>query len=464
MASHSESNIASPSTEPESTEQMDGIHEEPTTEEDGWVEAEPESDDETKNDNGVIEWLLGTDTHIDDGGAMHMFVDGVDSKLPPIEPIIGKAKELNMNRLMEIIGKDVFGKVDITREEMREKMKSAKKAVITSGKTGETLVDMNKRDCNRHTFSKDVMNKMIPVIEDIIRSDSLHIPFLADMSRMKIENTHGDILYYDEDGFFEFHRDGDVRDESLSGHDQYSMILCIDSGEIDEAVCTSGSTTVCLPTFGYCIRSRIRSPKQRKYLFNHTFQQARTPDNFVIFPAGALHKSHSIIEGDFKLALKFDVFLPKVELSEKQLDEMQHMKRLCSCMRCVPDLYKESNRRLINPATERDRVDRMSMVTAAGERCVCDSSQCSGKEPKCLELCCGYDYSCSCACTRCILTGCISEESYCNHADAEQYYDPNDEKYKYYEDYDDRDYYEDEHDYYDTEDDFCNGYEGPDEW
>lgn len=385
---------------------------------------------------------------------------GIDGNIPPVSPFYGKAKDSAISNVLSILGRNLFDNSEITLEQIKEQMTEQQKAVIAFTKTGDTFVDISRRDCNRLTFNRDVMETLHDQILNIIFDDSLKLP--VDKRDVRLEMTHGDILYYQEGGFFEYHRDGDIRDGISDEYDQYSMVLCLDSGETNRFENYSGCTSVVLPTinkliYDQVIRHERGSVKRSVDMDIHTYPQTCMKNYFVVFPSNALHKSHGVQRGDFKLALKFDIFIKKrVFTLEKAY---LHVKRnyYCSCMECSPYLYKKETIDLIAPTTDENKMKRVILdLSNKKTLCNCNYSCCK---------CC-----CVCTCSKCI----INKIEMCNSC---QYWSDVEDKEKYDEDYeewskwddfdederrykesldDNGDYYDD---YYDEEDTFCNGYE-----
>lgn len=387
---------------------------------------------------------------------------GTDGNIPPVSPFYGKAKDSSVSNVLSILGRHVFDNPTITLEQIKERMMEERKAVISSMRTGTTFVDMEKRDCNRLTFDRDVMETLHDQILNIVFDDSLKLPI--DKRDVRLEMTHGDILYYQEGGFFEYHRDGDIRDDISDEYDQYSMILCLDSGETDRFENYSGCTSVILPTINKLIYDQFIKQtkvtiKQSVRMDVHTYPQTCMKNYFVVFPSNALHKSHSIVRGDFKLALKFDVFIKKRVFTLEKADLHVRRNYYCSCMECSPYLYKEETIDLIAPSTDENRLKRV-VLDLSNKKTLC----------KCSYKCCGY--CCICTCSKCIIND-LKMCDYCQHySEDEDKYEKYDEDYneewgkwddfdederRYKESLDNNDDYYD--DYYDEEDSFCNGYE-----
>ena len=389
----------------------------------------------------------------------------VDGNIPPVSPFYGKADSRPIMEILSSIGLEIFGDSLMTLETLRTRMEIEDKAVISSKKTGKTFVDLDKRNCNRLTFGNPLMESMKDQIMQILCENSVKLP--VDPNDIELEMSHGDILSYTDGGFFDYHRDGDIRPEHASGAsrdqiDQYSMILCLDSGNEDRFDSLSGCTSVYLPSknllifeqeLGGALKHNKKVPMDL-----HTYPQSRMKNHFVVFPSNALHKSHPINEGDFKLALKVDLFIkrPKLTLEDAEL----HIKRnyYCSCLNCFPHIYTTETKHMIVPSNSKDKLERGFLDLRNR------MSQC-----KCHERCC--ESCCNCTCAKCIDSNiettlmcelceheCDNYWSYgdaSSHGDDDEHYDEHYEHYEHYE-HDEHDKWD--QDYY-SEDSFCNGYD-----
>jgi len=383
----------------------------------------------------------------------------IDGNIPPISPFYGKADNRTIETILSNIGSSLFEDSSVTLEEIRAKMGTESKAVISSKRTGQTFVDLEKRNCNRLTFGSPLMVSLKEQIMQILRDDSVKLP--VDIDSVELEMSHGDILSYTEGGFFDYHRDGDIRPEreerSTSDQiDQYSMILCLDSGTEDCFHSLSGCTSMYLPTKNLLIfeQELDGTSKHNKivHMNCHTYPQTRMKNHFLVFPSNALHKSHSIVEGDFKLALKFDLFIKRPKLTQEEA--IMHIGRnyYCSCFNCFPQIYTPETKHLVVPTNSKENLEKMLLgVQNQHSLCECNAN--------CCKTCC------NCTCAKCINIDSENPQicEYCSHtydscSDHESFYDERDEGEHYDEHSDEEWGHED-----DSEDDFCNGYE-QDDW
>jgi predicted 2-oxoglutarate/Fe(II)-dependent dioxygenase YbiX len=353
----------------------------------------------------------------------------LDGNISPIFPFYGKANSHIIETIVSLIGSELFEDPLVTLETIKDKMEIADKACIASRNTGKKSVNLQKRNCNRLTFGNHLMESLKKYILHILQYDSMKLPF--DIDNAELEMSHGDILSYSEGGFFDVHRDGDVRQESTNDKiDQYSMILCLDSGE-ENHHSLSGCTTVILPKKNLLIYEQeldgARKHNKVVKMESHTYPQSRMKNYFVVFPSNALHKSHPITKGDFKLALKFDLFIKRPRLTTKEA--IMHVGRnyYCSCLNCFPTIYRQETKHLIVPANSQDKLER-TLLEMQNRKSLCE----------CYENCCKI--CCSCTCANCIYTGEEEEIEQCEYC-----YDCND--------YDGRS---------ESDDEFCNGYSDSD--
>jgi len=170
-------------------------------------------------------------------------------------------------------------------------------------------------------------------------------------SRFRIDPSHYDILFYEEGGKFEFHRDRISQwpfpmwdnkytnkhstlapTPDLSEWKMYACIYCIDSN-IDP-ILPDGNTEVLLPLQGFSEMHRHYTEESTwhptRELFDntgvpskiakhhmggarkgmiHRFSEGIRPGKFVMFPSNALHRSLHVGKNKFKTALKFDIWL-----------------------------------------------------------------------------------------------------------------------------------------------------------
>ena len=66
------------------------------------------------------------------------------------------------------------------------------------------MVDTDKRNCKRFTFGKDIVTHFSSIIEPYLKDFFSESKSIFDI---KIEPSHGDILYYENGDFFKKHKD-----------------------------------------------------------------------------------------------------------------------------------------------------------------------------------------------------------------------------------------------------------------
>lgn len=251
-------------------------------------------------------------------------------------------------------------------------------ASVSTLRSHKKRVDLAVRACKRVTISDaSVLDEFFtPVLadsldlgwwqelEDITKSlpmklKQLVISFCSSFSskeeacwsRFRIDPSHYDILFYEEGGKFEFHRDRIPQwpfpmwdnkytnkhstlspTPDLSEWQMYACIYCIDSN-IDP-ILPDGNTEVLLPLQGFSEMRRHYTEESTwhptRELFDntsvpnklaehymggarkgviHRFSEGIRPGKFVMFPSNALHRSLHVGQGKFKTALKFDIWL-----------------------------------------------------------------------------------------------------------------------------------------------------------
>ena len=266
---------------------------------------------------------------------------------------------------------------------LHNRLEKCDHASVSTLRSHNKRVDLGVRSCKRVTISDaTVLDEFFaPVLadsldlgwwqelEDVTESlptklKQLIISFCSSFSskeeaywsRFRIDPSHYDILFYEEGGKFEFHRDrisqwpfpmweNKYTDKhstlspspNLAEWQMYACIYCIDSN-IDP-ILPDGNTEVLLPLQGFSEMRRhyteesaggSASPEIETELFDntsvpnkiaehymgdarkgmiHRFSEGIRPGKFVMFPANALHRSLHVGKNKFKTALKFDVWL-----------------------------------------------------------------------------------------------------------------------------------------------------------
>lgn len=210
---------------------------------------------------------------------------------------------------------------------LKNEISKCPNAVLFNKKEKKTRIDLKVRDSRRLTFDNTVMSRLeevlLPVIEDTIKKKSN-----IEIEDVRIDPTHGDMLYYGNGGKFDIHRDGinEFPFDDCDGADyrMYSLILCLDSNLSKTNTSLEGNTIVYLPEQSFLPYCNLGHKQDyisidQKCMFRHDFKQSCTPKNFVIFPAEALHASCEINDKfGYKLALKFDIWIKELSIDYSQ--------------------------------------------------------------------------------------------------------------------------------------------------
>lgn len=216
-------------------------------------------------------------------------------------------------------------KTKITDESLLDFMKKQKIPPIRDKKTNKIIVDTNRRNCKRYTFNSNIVKDFNPILESyfkfFFRNDNMVID-------IKVDPTHGDILYYENGDFFGKHKDtipkcpyypyhgiyprlGDEDDEENNKFlkewypneewEMYSLIICLDSTQDND----NGNTIVWLKDHKLnCFNNNdicgfISMP--------HSFRLKKM--DWLLFPASSLHEVTAIDQGKMNIKLKFDIWL-----------------------------------------------------------------------------------------------------------------------------------------------------------
>jgi len=287
-----------------------------------------------------------------------------DCKLPPIYPFTGKLSNLGYANTLEILhGLFCSNKLCLlTRQDtvecIRIKISLCNPSVVKNKNTGLKYVNVFKRNSRSVTFNHEIVGQITEEILPCIKSfaQSLTIP----PEQIIIDQSHGDILYYEDGCFFSDHRDqinvypAEIKiSKERSKWRMYSLIVSLDSNIIDSY---EGATKVYLPSRSWILDEKIyqlssnflREDGKRtingKKTIPHVFTQSCRPMHFVIFPSEALHGSCEISRGNnlYKMALKLDLWLkiPRLEPEKRLLLSKLSYTDECTCDKCDTRQYR----------------------------------------------------------------------------------------------------------------------------
>ena len=278
------------------------------------------------------------------------------------------------------------------------RMSEEKLAVVMNKDTKKTYVNENKRMCLRHTFNINTTSQISDVLIDVIKlyaSMQCIVPI-----DVRFDESHGDILYYKSGGFFAPHRDMVPICPFINPSEwkMYTLIICLDSN-LTETI-NEGSTAVFLPSINYLQDSNY---KLNKLMIEHIFQQSTIKNNFLVFPAEALHSSIMITKTDgFKMALKFDMWLriptlpPTLQLKPYTI--------VCKCVLCYhTHQINVYSKQLVSYSRDFERIPfdivRMIsnyLISIPQRECICSNADykydiCHCTCSDCLSMCPYYD-------------------------------------------------------------------------
>ena len=223
-------------------------------------------------------------------------------------------------------------KVPGSLEKLLNSMKNCNLATVSKFHSRKKSTNLDVRRCNRITLQQGY--EKLKYLFQKAFDDSIGKHNVRERERSYlIHPSHYDILYYEQGGKFEFHRDRELswpfgkdfqrEDESPlrrsteDGWEMYSCVYCIDS-DID-SIASDGNTEIVLPIQGFGALEKFSDNSEDSTPDNHTlasrkgmihrFSETIEPGKFLLFPSRALHRSLPIIQKKYKLALKFDVWI-----------------------------------------------------------------------------------------------------------------------------------------------------------
>lgn len=233
------------------------------------------------------------------------------------------------NKINDII------KTHITLDNLIEFMKKQKIPPIRDLKSNKLIVDENKRSCKRFTFGKDIVKHFIPDIEEYLKELLLKPKNKHAVNDLKIDKSHGDILYYDNCGFFKKHKDQVPKkptQDFLNSWKMYTLLISLDTTQKTN----NGNTII------WTIDNNFNSMKYNyaKYNLRHGIYNC-IPHSFklnkgdmLLFPSEVIHEATALLENEMTLKLKLDIWLKtyncisfpyKIDFKE------------CKCSLCRPE-------------------------------------------------------------------------------------------------------------------------------
>ena len=240
-------------------------------------------------------------------------------------------------------------KTKITNDSLLEFMKQQKVPPIRDKKSKKLIVDINRRDCKRYTFNSQIVKLFSPILESYFTKYFMDNSSILDI---KIDPTHGDILYYENGDFFGKHKDtipkcpyypyygiyprlGDDDEFSKNWYSErhwnmYSLIICLDTTQDND----NGNTLVWLKDHklnGFNIFNKTNN----NYAISHSFRLKKM--NWLLFPASSLHEVTAIDQNKMNIKLKFDVWIR----IKDEYDDIDYNKRKiyrCPCSYCKQPL------------------------------------------------------------------------------------------------------------------------------
>ena len=303
-----------------------------------------------------------------------------DINLPPIYPFTGKFYPQTFKSIILLLCQNVFLSFSSQNKLKRtwtqavigestddpikyiiQRMAFEKFAVIGSVRTGKTRIDLNKRICHRRTFGSNVVSKFEKLLISEIKLCASKLP--VSPNDIRFDPTHGDILFYEEGGKFDNHRDTvsefpfGENNNDMNGDPvwrMYTLLIGFSSNINNMAMVNDGNTVIYLPSRTFVPYSKIcdktiNNMIYGRKLIQHSFAEGCMQSHFLIFPAEALHSSIKIQQkGGYKLALKFDLWVKMPQITSDNLYQVLRIpsSHYCQCRICEPgklrlvDCYK----------------------------------------------------------------------------------------------------------------------------
>jgi hypothetical protein len=240
----------------------------------------------------------------------------------------------------------------ITNDDLIKFMREQNIPPIRNLKTDKLVVDIEKRKCTRYTFGKDIVKHFADIIEPYLQDFLSYDPLIKEI---KVDPTHGDILYYDNEGFFKKHRDKvkecpfypfyhtrmyDSKNLPIYPKNYYesyewTMYTFIVSLDTNQKM-NNGNTLVwsCNNEFKFSVNQTMMfeyySVLSNLYEICHSFKLKKK--DWLLFPSEAIHEASSLKKDEMTLKLKLDIWI-RIPYSDEKLKRYK-----CPCTLCYPTL------------------------------------------------------------------------------------------------------------------------------
>jgi hypothetical protein len=270
-----------------------------------------------------------------------------DMNISCIYPFTGMINRSNYEKILNVLCTCFDGKYENKIKFIKRNMVNENFASIMNKETHDLYVDTSKRMCYKKIFGGEILKEIEKLIMPSIINQTKKL--LIKPVEIILEQSHGDILYYDNGGFIDNHRD--IESNFKQGNSEWKMhtiIVGLDSDIVARrkkiiktyaTICkgnynrNEGATKVYLPHRSCLLQKKIYQVK----LIEHIYEQSCIPAHFVVFPATALHSSIPITNG-YKLALKLDVWMKIPNITNKINELSMHAyTKECVCVLCKND-------------------------------------------------------------------------------------------------------------------------------
>jgi len=226
---------------------------------------------------------------------------------------------------------------EITNQDLVEFMKQQKIPPVKKSKTGELEVNLEVRRCKRYTFDHKIIQQFSQIIEPYFQHYFKNNNGIIDI---RMDPTHGDILYYEKGDFFGKHRDTipetchfcPFNDECQMDYEwkMYTLIICLDTSQsmndgntILWSIDTEFNNLHLVPWVGphYGIQAMPHSFKLKSH-------------EWILIPSESVHEVTPILKNEMTLKLKLDIWICKKIYSSADLSIKKY---LCKCVHCKPN-------------------------------------------------------------------------------------------------------------------------------